>query len=225
MVHQMMERISGKHPNMAIAPDQIVAHGAAIHATITQLTETAVTVTQDGARMITQDALTPFPEKPEEENILDIFRPEVVEAAKKVKLQDVNSHSLGVIVRAGDATRFVNSIVIPVNTPLPTSRSKVFGTEAQNQRLVRIWVVEGETRDPRGCTQIGECVIQDLPKGLPRGSPVDVTFEFDKSGRIHVQAEETTSHTRAEVFLQRGLGFDQVTLDELRNTVTNLPIE
>jgi len=141
-------------------------------------------------------------------------------------MTDVNSQSLGVIVRSSrEDNRIVNSIVVPANTPLPTDRTKVFGTEAENQRIVRLRIVEGATRDPRGCTQIGECVIRHLPKGLPHGSPVEVTFRYDKSGRVHVRAVETTSQTRAEVQVERHSGFDQATIDHLTSTVAQLTVE
>ncbi len=224
MIHNMLERISGKRPNMATAPEQIVAHGAAIHAAIMQMTDSPVAVAADGARSIIQDELTEASADCGED-ILSIFKPAVVEAASKVRLTDVNSHSLGVIVRSSRENRLANSIVIPCNTPLPTSRTKVFGTEAESQRIVRVLVVEGETRDPRGCTQIGECVIRDLPKGLPQGSPVEVTFQYNTSGIIHVQARETTTHTSAEASVQRESGFDQITLDELTNAVSQLTVE
>ncbi len=223
MIRKMLERISGKQPNMATAPEQIVAHGAAIHAAIEQMTHSAVTSVEGGARSLVQDELTGSADKAEA--ILDIFEPSVVEAASKVTLADVNSHSLGVIVRSARENRIANSIVIPSNTPLPTSRTKVFGTEAENQRMVRVLVVEGETRDPRGCTQLGECVIRDLPKGLPQGSPVEVTFRYDRNGRIHVQARETTTQIGAEASLQRDSGFDQITLDDLTNAISQLEVE
>ena len=227
MVARMLERISGKQPNMATAPEQIVAHGAAIHAAITQMGSSPVSVAADGSRTIRQDELSGFDQEDEREpSILDVFDPPVREAARKVQVRDVNSHSLGVIVRSlRENRRIVNSIVIQANTPLPTSRSKLFGTEAPNQRIVRLRVVEGESRDPRACTQIGECAIRDLPKGLPQGSPVEVTFRYDKSGRIHVQAVETTSQRRAEAYIRRDSGFDQMTIDAMIKAVGELTVE
>ncbi len=224
MVHEMLARMSGKRPNMATAPEQIVAHGAAIHAAITQMTGSALNAADDGTRSVVQDTLTEVGGD-DGEDVLSIFDAPVIAAAGKVQLTDVNSHSLGVIVRSSREQRLANSIVIPNNTPLPTSRTKVFGTEAANQRIVRVLVVEGDTRDPRGCTQIGECVIRDLPKGLPLGSPVEVTFRFDKSGRIHVHARETTTQIGAEASFQRESGFDPITLDQLTDAVSQLTVE
>ena len=224
MVYRMLERISGKKPNMATAPEQIVAHGAAIHAAITQMATTVATVATDGARTFATDEV-PGPASDGGENILDIFDAPVVEAAQRVQMADINSHSLGVIVRSSKENRIVNSVVIPRNTPIPTTRTKVFGTEAANQRIIRVPVVEGSSRDPRGCTQIGECVIRDLPKGLPQGSPVEVTFQYDSSGRIHVQATETTTKHTGEASIQRESGFDQKTIEELTNAMRELTVE
>lgn len=226
MVYKMLERISGKKPNMATAPEQIVAHGAAIHAAISQMATSVATVTTDGARTFGSGDVGVIQDVGDTaENILDIFDPPVVEAAQKVQMADVNSHSLGVIVRSSKENRIVNSVVIPGNTPIPTARTKVFGTEAANQRIIRVPVVEGSSRDPRGCTQIGECVIRDLPKGLPQGSPVEVTFKYDRSGRIHVQATETTTKHTGEASIQRESGFDQKTIEELTRAVRELTIE
>ncbi len=224
MVCRMLERISGRKPNMATAPEQIVAHGAAIHAAITQMATSAATVTTDGARTFGSSELAES-ETGSGENILDFFDPPVVEAAQKIQMADVNSHSLGVIVRSSKENRIVNSVVIPGNTPIPTARTKVFGTEAANQRIIRVPVVEGSSRDPRGCTQIGECVIRDLPKGLPQGSPVEVVFKYDRSGRIHVQATETTTQFTGEASIQRDSGFDQKTIEELTRAVRELTVE
>jgi molecular chaperone DnaK len=224
MVHDMLQRISGKRPNMATAPEQIVAHGAAIHAAISQMRQPAMQSDNHGARSLVHDGLVDNPTTPGED-ILSVFSPPVIEAARKVNLSDVNSHSLGVIVRSSRENRIANSIVIPNNTPLPTSRTKVFGTEAADQRIVRVLVVEGETRDPRGCTQIGECVIKGLPKGLPQGSPVEVSFRFDSNGIIHVQAREKSSQIGAEASFNRESGFDPVTLDELSSAVSQLTVE
>jgi molecular chaperone DnaK len=143
----------------------------------------------------------------------------------KVRMTDVNSHGLGVIVRDSRENKIVTSVVIPKNTPLPTERVKVFGTEAPNQRIVRLRIVEGDTRDPRGCTQIGECVVRHLPKGLPQGAPVEVSFQYDTSGRIHVKAIELTHGTNSSVELVRDTGFAQVELDRLTDAVSEIEVE
>ncbi len=222
-VQEMLEQVSGKKPNTAIAPREIVAHGAAIHAAIRHMTDSPVQTLPDGGRRIDSawgDA------GPDDEPIrLFTFEPPVMEAARQVQLTDVNSHSLGVIVRSSREARTVNSMIIPRNTPLPVTRTKVFGTEAQNQRLVRVPIVEGETRDPHGCTQIGECVIHELPPGLPKGSPVEITFRYDSSGRVHVRAVELMYNTTASAEIHRTSGFGQSDLSKLTDAVREIELE
>ncbi|MFH0983428.1 MAG: Hsp70 family protein [Planctomycetota bacterium] len=224
MVSEMLNRISGKKPNMDQAPDEIVAHGAAIHAAILHMhAQPTVSVAADGSRTLGTPEVGETPE-PDLPPLPDLFDPKVVEATRRVRLTNVNSHGLGVIVRNPQENRVVNSVIIPRNTPLPTERMKVFGTEAAHQRLVRLRVVEGDTRDPRGCTQLGECVIRDLPKGLPKGAPVEVSFRYDPSGRIHVRAVELRHGIAAEVELVRETGFEQEDLDRLRNVVSEIDL-
>ena len=225
MVTEMLSRISGKKPNMDQAPDEIVAHGAAIHAAIIQMhSQPPASVEKDGSRTLST------PEVGRESDggappLPNLFDRKVIEATKRVEMINVNSHGLGVIVRDSRENQVVNSVVIPRNTPLPTERVKVFGTEAANQRIVRLRIVEGDTRDTRGCTQLGECVIRDLPEGLPKGALVEVSFRYDTSGRIHVRAVELRHGNVAEVDLVRDTGFDQVDLMRLRDAVSEIEVE
>jgi molecular chaperone DnaK len=243
---RMLERISGKEPEMAIAPDQIVAHGAAIHAAILayDLDEAASKGAPGGGFSFLDlddepagdpgDSDIPISlpvdketdQPPISEPIAGPpISPVVADAARAVKMTNVNSHGLGVIVRSSREGRTVNSVIIPKNTPLPTARVKLFGTEAANQRQVRLRITEGDTRDPRGCTQIGECLIKLLPKGLPKGTPVEVTFNYDTSGRIHVRAVELTSGASTEVSLQRDSGYSPEMVEKLADIVAEIDVQ
>jgi molecular chaperone DnaK len=254
-VSRMLAEISGKAPDMAAAPEQIVAHGAAIHAAI--LTFDQKTAAKRPARAPAGPDLSFLEEEPadaptpgasgstafedipislpiEEEDgdqaggdapVSAPIAPMQPPTAPSVRLTDVNSHGLGVIVRSSKESRTVNSVIIPKNTPLPTTRVKVFGTEAANQRQVRLRVTEGDARDPRGCTQIGECLIRLLPKGLPKGAPVEVTFSYDRSGRIHVRAVERTSGAAADVSLKRDSGFSAEVVDKMADIVAEIVID
>ncbi|MHC4063328.1 MAG: Hsp70 family protein [Planctomycetota bacterium] len=88
--------------------------------------------------------------------------------------------------------------------------------------MVRVPIVEGESRDPTACTAIGECVISDLPPGLPQGAPVEITFRYDPSGRIHVKAVELTHQTSAEAEIERDSGFLPSELEQLAGSVSKL---
>jgi molecular chaperone DnaK len=215
-VQEMLARISGKQPTMSEAPDQIVSHGAAIHAAILQMQREAAATPTKGAGAAG--------EEPSREGAAagQAFDAAVVDAARKVKLENVNAHGLGVVVRSSRENRVVHSRLIPRNTPLPSTRTKVFGTEVADQTTVRLRIVEGESRDPGACTQIGECVIHNLPPGLPQGSPVEVTFRYDQSGRLHVKAVELTHQLVAEVQIERESGFDKDEIQALADKVDEL---
>ncbi len=87
---------------------------------------------------------------------------------------------------------------------------------------MRLRIVEGESREPSACTQIGECVIRNLPQRLPQGAPVEVTFRYDTSGRLHVKAVELTRQTTAETQIERESGFEPAQIEQMSQSVSNL---
>ncbi|MGH7136887.1 MAG: Hsp70 family protein [Pirellulales bacterium] len=102
---------------------------------------------------------------------------------------NVNSHSLGVVgVDAATRSR-VNRIIIPKITPLPHAKSKKFKTFKENQKNVKVTVLEGESEVPDACVEVGTCVIRDLPPNLPAGWPVDVRYSYQENGRLKVSAK------------------------------------
>ena len=102
-------------------------------------------------------------------------------------ITNINSHSLG-IVGVDQTGRRRNQILIPKNTPLPHSVSKVFKTQKLGQNNVVIRVVEGESERPEACIQVGVCTIKDLPPNLPAGTPVQViSYAYHTSGQLECQ--------------------------------------
>ncbi|MFQ5491711.1 MAG: Hsp70 family protein, partial [Phycisphaerae bacterium] len=140
-ISNMLAQISSRPPTMAAEPDLIVSHGAAIHAAILQMNQQATGVVVPGSDDQADSAQTAQEPAPTSQ----MFSESVLAAARQVQLENVNAHSLGVVVRAPRENRIVHSQVIQRNTPLPTTRTKVFGTEVANQAMVRLRVVEGES--------------------------------------------------------------------------------
>jgi hypothetical protein len=149
---------------------------------------------------------------------------DVSDVLASVKTVNVNAHSLGIVARSPHSGREVASILIPKNSPLPTSQEKVFGTVMKNQKQVKIRVVEGESRDPGACAVIGRCVVAPLPGGLPKGSPIRVTFTYDNSGRLHVTARDDSSGVSAQTVIIRQGGLSGPGLIRARDLIANVPV-
>ena len=98
--------------------------------------------------------------------------------------------------------------MIPHNTALPANATKCFGTIVEGQKRVTVEVVEGESEDACHCLPVGACVITELPPGLPKKSPIEVTFQYDRSGRLHVEAIHVISGVWAKSVIQRSGGID-----------------
>ena len=101
---------------------------------------------------------------------------------------NVNSHSLGILGSNPETGARFNKVIIPKNSPLPQTVTKAFQTLKPNQRSIMIKVLEGESEDPQECTNIGVCVIRNLPQDLPAGWPIRVTYSYEPNGRLHVSA-------------------------------------
>lgn len=152
------------------------------------------------------------------------FDEDISEALGSVTTRDVNAHSLGVIAYHPRSGREINSILIPRNTPLPASVRKVYGTVEENQKLVRVCVIEGESPDPTACTLLGECVISELPDEMPRGSRICVNFTLDESGRLHVEAREEKHGGEAHAVLIRSSTLSPGEIEDARQNISNTRI-
>ncbi|MDR2169053.1 MAG: Hsp70 family protein [Planctomycetaceae bacterium] len=120
-----------------------------------------------------------------------------------VREEDVNSHALGIVAIDPQTKELINHIMIPRNTTLPFEVSETFRTNKENQDKITIQVLEGDAPDPNACLLLGKCKITDLPPNLPKGSLVQVTYSFNKNGRISVNAKETNSGKQAATDIDR----------------------
>jgi molecular chaperone DnaK len=113
----------------------------------------------------------------------------------------VNAHSLGIEVRQGDQR--VNNKLIPKNTQLPASVTRVYYTNVPNQAKVRVRILQGEATQAEACMPVGECWIEGLPPNLPKGAPIQVECGVATNGLIEVTAVDQTSGRRVRATLQR----------------------
>ena len=104
--------------------------------------------------------------------------------------------------------------MIPRNTPLPATKAKKFKTHRSNQTSVAVQIVEGGDASGQNSTPIGMCVIQDLPPGLPAGTPVEVVFQYAQNGRLTVKAQLPSAKRTATLTLERAAGLSDRLLQD-----------
>jgi len=140
-----------------------------------------------------------------------------------IRTTNVNAHSLGVVAEDRKGRKRVVRL-IPRNTSLPAKKEKCFATVTDNQKRVVVQIVEGESESIEDCVQIGTCLIESLPAGLPKGSPIEITFRYDGSGRLFVQAVHLTSGAWAQTSIHRGGGIDPAKVHINREILAKLRV-
>jgi molecular chaperone DnaK len=199
VVTSMLREVTGKEPSREVAPEEAVAEGAAIHAAILEAKATG------GSSRLGQA---------------------INQRLRSVNTVDVNSHSLGVkISDPNNRERKINHIMIPKNTSIPYNITQRFVTNAANQQRIHISVLEGDAVDPMACTTIGDFRIFDLPANLPAGSPVEVTYSYDKNGRISVKARELTGNKEAQTEIVRDSGLEESGVDAFETLAASYTVE
>jgi molecular chaperone DnaK len=119
------------------------------------------------------------------------------------KIVDVNAHSLGIEGTNVQTGRRENCVLIPLNTPLPAQCNRRFVTARAGQRSILVNVLEGEWADPASCTLVGRVVLPDLPRDLPEGHPVEVSFRYSRSARLQVRTRIPGTDRAVEVEFER----------------------
>ena len=119
------------------------------------------------------------------------------------KVVDVNAHSLGIEGIDQRTMRKENNIIIPRNSGLPAKVTKKFVTKTEDQHSIVVQVLEGESKNPTQCSAIGRAVLRNLPEHLPKGWPIEVTYEYLTNGRLDVKAHIPGTSKGIELELQR----------------------
>jgi len=129
---------------------------------------------------------------------------------KDILLLDVTPLSLGVETLGG-----VMTVLIPRNTTIPTRKSEVFSTAADNQTSVEIHVLQGERPVASGNRTLGKFQLVGIPPA-PRGLPqVEVTFDIDANGILNVSAKDTATNKEQKITITSSTGLTKEEADRL----------
>ena len=134
---------------------------------------------------------------------------------------NVNSHSLGIEGIDQETHRKINVVLIPRNTQLPARFTDKFITKTENQKSIVIQVLEGESSMPSDCNAIGRTVIRNLPPGLPKAWPIEVTFEYAANGRLTVLAVVPGTHHEVALEIDRESGLSSEGISGWKEVVTS----
>ena len=173
-VQELVEKITGKKPNMSVNPDEVVAMGAAV---------------QGG--VLAGDV----------EGIL---------------LLDVTPLSLGVETMGGVMTKMIER-----NTTLPTRKTEIYSTAADNQTSVEIHVLQGEREMAAGNKTLGKFQLTGIPaarRGMPQ---IEVTFDIDANGIVNVSAKDLGTGKQQQITIS---GSTALTDDEVDRMVKDAEI-
>lgn len=123
----------------------------------------------------------------------------------KFRIKNVNSHSLGLVGHNLKTNRKQTSLLIRRNSPLPAVVEKFFQTKSDGQESILIKIVEGESENPEECSQVGKCVIKDLPPNLPARTPVGIRFQYGEDGRLSVRVSVKGTESEQEIIRENSL--------------------
>ncbi len=130
---------------------------------------------------------------------------------KDVLLLDVIPLSLGIETMGGVATKLIER-----NTTIPTSRSQVFSTAADNQTSVEIHITQGERAMAGDNKSLGRFVLDGIPPA-PRGLPqVEVTFDVDANGILAVKAKDKATNKEQSIRIEASSGLSDADIEKMR---------
>jgi molecular chaperone DnaK len=199
-VQRLLKKMFGCEPTLVGNVDECVALGAALYA---------------GLRLMEES-------------------PEKVPAGIKgnlraVSVGEVANASYGTICISYDEVREyardTNDIIIPKNTPLPCSETKTYSTVVDGQKRISTEVTQGEDSDPALVVFVATGCLE-LPPGLPKGTPINATYTYDKDQRMSCVFEHEASGRKVVINLDTKSGqYSTETLNEKRAKLDDFVIE
>ncbi len=132
------------------------------------------------------------------------------ENMKDITLLDVTPLTLGIETLGG-----IRTPLIPRNTTIPTEKSQIFSTAADNQPAVEIHVLQGEREMAKDNKTLGKFVLDGIPPA-PRGIPqIEVTFKIDANGILHVSAKDKATGKEQSITIKASTQMDEDEIEKM----------
>jgi molecular chaperone DnaK (HSP70) len=176
MVTGWVKQMSGNPPMSGIHPDHAVALGAAVQAGLLE------------------EALLPAPSARED-------RPRL---PGPKRIQDIVAHSLGMIAESEGGSRYVNSVLLRRNSPIPSEEVRpyqftVSGADAE----LEVYLTQGETDGPADCSYLGRYLVTGFGGGKTGPDVVDITYSYDANAVVNVTAARRSTGTPLTVTVDK----------------------
>jgi len=131
--------------------------------------------------------------------------------AKEVLLLDVTPLSLGIETLGG-----VNTVLIPKNTTVPTGKTQIFSTAADNQPSVEVHVLQGERPMAQDNKTLGRFILDGIPPS-PRGIPqIEVILDIDANGILNVSAKDKGTGKSQSIKIEGSVGISDEEIEKLK---------
>ena len=189
MVRNMISELSPMPLGEDVNPDEAVAIGAAIQAILVMLQEEETS----GERMLPEDTRQQFSSH---EGAL-------------MQVTNITSHTLGVVLwNESELQEYVYPMIGKMS-PIPAVAKNYFGTASANMPRAIVRIVEGESTMPTECTPLGVCDVK-LPPFLPKGSPVELVYEYNANQVLEVAVQACGNQTRISIERNTGLAPSEI---------------
>ena len=128
-----------------------------------------------------------------------------------VLLLDVTPLSMGIETMGG-----VYDVVIEANSTIPTKKSKVYSTAADNQPSVEIHILQGERPMAKDNRTVGRFILDGIPPA-PRGTPqIEVTFDMDANGILNVHAKDSGTGKEQKIRIEASTGLSEAEIERMK---------
>jgi len=201
MVREMISKLASVPLAEDVNPDEAVAVGAAIQAVLSLLNEEETT----GEKMLPSETRQQFSSR----------------EGGLIQVRNITSHTLGVVL--WDEAHLEEYVfpMIKKMTAMPAVAKNSFGTATANMQRAIVRIVEGESTLPQECTPLGICDVE-LPPFLPKGSPVELTYEYNANQVLEVAVEACGNC--ASVSIERKTGLSEAELDRATAALGQLSV-